>query len=161
MIFSTLVKKNKKAQEANSTQEAIPSQDSAISVETPTEFSLNGKTNCYELPQSIVQLDSSFNQNLRLEDSASTAEKASETQEKYKSAKRRRNYTEEDTHNCLHLYFDMGLTIREIHHITGMCIGSIQLRVKKQRKKYPERRRDIKVTDEMIDNLKQLCVRQI
>ncbi|OBZ80161.1 hypothetical protein A0J61_11790 [Choanephora cucurbitarum] len=74
------------------------------------------------------------------------------------SRKRRRNYTEVDNQNILHLYYDMGLTYREIYHITGMCMGSIQLRVKKERKKFPEKRRNVEITDEFIEQLKELCI---
>ncbi|KAI8326734.1 hypothetical protein EDC96DRAFT_550123 [Choanephora cucurbitarum] len=74
------------------------------------------------------------------------------------SRKRRRNYTETDNQNVLHLYYDMGLTYREIHHITGMFMGSIQLRVKKEKNKFTERKRNIDITDELIEQLKQFCI---
>ncbi|KAI7900537.1 uncharacterized protein BX663DRAFT_553847 [Cokeromyces recurvatus] len=127
-------------------------------VEAPIDCRSNEKIDDYMLAAPIVELNSSFKRKFQLENGIVTTDEVSKEQEKFRCAKRRKNYTKKYTHNCLHLYFDMGLTIREIHYITGMCIGSIQLRVKKQRSKYPERHRNVKMTNEMIESLRQLCI---
>lgn len=70
--------------------------------------------------------------------------------------KRRRNFTKDDEHNVLLLFYDKGLSIREIMEVMGMSTGSIHLRVEKAKSKYPERRRNVDITDELIEKLKDL-----
>lgn len=70
--------------------------------------------------------------------------------------KRRKNFTKDDDHNVLHLFYDMGLSIREITAVTGMSTGSVHLRVKKAKNSFPNRRRNVNLTDDFIKNLKDL-----
>ncbi|KAI8330219.1 hypothetical protein BC941DRAFT_441227 [Chlamydoabsidia padenii] len=73
-----------------------------------------------------------------------------------KVVKRRKTYTKDDRRNVLYLYYDMGMSVREINYVTGMCTGSIQYRINKVKKKFPTRRRNQEITDESIEHMKEL-----
>ncbi|KAI8332785.1 hypothetical protein BC941DRAFT_473828 [Chlamydoabsidia padenii] len=72
-----------------------------------------------------------------------------------KTFKRRNNYTDIDDSMISYFFYEVGLSIMEINKVTDMCLGSISWRVKKDKLKYPNRRRNTDITAEWLDELKK------
>ncbi|KAI7902937.1 uncharacterized protein BX663DRAFT_508934, partial [Cokeromyces recurvatus] len=71
---------------------------------------------------------------------------------------RRKTFTQDNTHNALYLYYDQGLSTREVSRILNMSVGAVQLRINKNKHKYPNRRRNADITDEFVERMRQLIL---
>lgn len=91
-------------------------------------------------------------------DSLSSSQELTEPTTSKPPSNRRKTFTQDDTHNALYLYYDQGLSVTEVSRILNMSVGAVQLRVNKKKHIYPNRRRNADITDEFVEQMRQLIL---